>query len=40
MRHRDAMIRLFSELVGRRPDHTGGVTVWWDVVAGGEAARR
>ena len=32
MRHRDAMIRLFSELVGRRPEQTGGVAVWWDVV--------
>ena len=31
MGERAAMIRLFSDLVGRRPEHTGGVDVWWDV---------
>lgn len=34
MRHRPVMIRLFSELVGRQPERTGGVAVWWNVATG------
>lgn len=38
MHHSGAMIRLFSELVGRRPERTGGVAVWWDVAASAPGA--
>lgn len=34
MRHRDAMIRLFSELLGRQPEQRGGVAVWWELALG------
>ena len=34
MRNRDTMIKLFSQLVSRRPEHTGGVAVWWNVSTG------
>lgn len=40
MRNRDTMIGLFSQLVGRQPERTGGVAVWWNVSTGRPGAEQ